>query len=55
MNRMLLRSNKRRLVKKHFKKTGNVPAVCMGKKNGLWWYKVVMPVNVPIKERGMEA
>ncbi len=38
--RFLLRSRKRRLIKKHFKKTGNFPAKLWGKQDGLWFYEV---------------
>ena len=46
--KVVLRSKKKRLVKKHFKKTGNLPAILIGKKGGLYWYKVSAPVGMVI-------
>jgi len=45
-----LRSKKQRAIKKRFKKTGILPAIPIGKKDGLYWYKCVIPkgVDVPI-------
>jgi len=36
----LLRSKKKRLIKKQWKKTGMIPCVCNGKKDGLYWHTV---------------
>lgn len=51
---VFLRSRKKRLVKKWFKKTGWLRLVFIGKRDGVWWYKAVLPFEVPVKERGVD-
>ena len=38
-----LRSKKKRLIKKQFKKHGVLPVISIGKVGGLYWYKCVVP------------
>lgn len=40
-----LKSRKARAIKKRWKKTGIIPATLCGKKDGLYWYKAVIPKN----------
>ena len=42
----LIRSRKARAVKKQWKKTGYLPAIPIGKRDGIYWYKAVMPKGV---------
>ena len=41
--KLFCNSKKRRIIKKWFKRTGNIRGVCMGKKDELYWYKAVIP------------
>ena len=41
--RAILRSKKNRLIKKHWKRTGNLPVKLIGKKDGLYFYKAIIP------------
>jgi hypothetical protein len=44
-----LRSGKKRLIKKHFKKHGVLPVVSVGRCGGLYWYKCLVPKGIILK------
>jgi len=41
--KLLARSKKKRIIKKVWKRTGFLPVKLIGKKDGSFWYEVIMP------------